>query len=192
MWRWRPLWFLSFQEVSQGGLGRSVTLARKIKRGRIDLPWYFFCLLRGHPCLWSQKSVSRLATCSKLHGNSLGRFPITTHWNGLGPFPPTQSSKHLGFGPESSSPPHTFDLMFHDYFLLYFIFNVLRLLFVSFYSTFQDFSSLTHTKNSLHPFTIFTSISLYTHVYSSSCHPISNTFRPKTMSFTFHLLTTPT
>ena len=90
-------------------------------------------------------------------------------------------------------PPPTFGLMFQDYFLLYFIFNVLRLLFVSFDSIFQDFSSLTHTKNSLHfhsPF--FTSIYLDTHAYSPSCHPISNTLRPKTMSFTFNLLTTPT
>ena len=36
--------------------------------------------------------------------------------------------------------------MFQDYFLLHFLFNVLRLLFLLFGSMFQDFSSLSHIK----------------------------------------------
>ena len=45
------------------------------------------------------------------------------------------------------------------------LFNVLRLLIVSFGTTFQDFSSLTQKKKKLFafPFTIFTSTHLYTH-----------------------------
>ena len=44
------------------------------------------------------------------------------------------------------------------------LFNVLRLLFVSFGLMFQNFSSPTHTKNLFaFPFTLFTSTPLYTH-----------------------------
>ena len=61
------------------------------------------------------------------------------------------------------------------------LFNVLRL-----------FISHTHKKLFAFPFTLFISTPLYTHVYSLSYHPISNTLRQKTMSFTFNLLMTPT
>ena len=40
--------------------------------------------------------------------------------------------------------------MFQDYFLLHFLFNVLRLQFLLFGSMFQDFSSLSHIKNPFH------------------------------------------
>ena len=73
------------------------------------------------------------------------------------------------------------------------LFNVLRLLFILFGSMFQDFSSLVHTKKLFaFPFTLFTSTPLYTHVHSFSYHPISNTLRQKTMSFTFNLSITRT
>ena len=39
--------------------------------------------------------------------------------------------------------------MFQDYLLLHFLFNVLRLLFISFDSMFQDFSSLSHTQKTI-------------------------------------------
>ena len=53
--------------------------------------------------------------------------------------------------------------MFQDSFLLHFLFNILRLPFVSFESMFQDFSSLslTHKKLFAFPFTIFTFTPLY-------------------------------
>ena len=73
------------------------------------------------------------------------------------------------------------------------LFNVLGLLFVLFGSIFQDFSSLTHTKELFaFPFMLFTSTPLYTHVHSLLYHPISNTFRQKMMSFTFNPSMTPT
>ena len=54
--------------------------------------------------------------------------------------------------------------------------NISRLLFVSFGSIVQDFSSLshTHTKNSLH-------------FHNPSFHSISNTLQPKMMLFAFNL-----
>ena len=43
------------------------------------------------------------------------------------------------------------------------LFNVLRLLFILFGSMFQDFSSLVHTKNSLHIHSPFSLLLLYVH-----------------------------
>ena len=54
--------------------------------------------------------------------------------------------------------------MFQDYFLLHFLFNILRLLFVSFGSMFQGFSSISHTKNSLHFHLLFPLLLLYIHM----------------------------
>ena len=51
--------------------------------------------------------------------------------------------------------------MFQDNFLLYFLFNILRLLFVSFSPMFQEFSSLSHTKISLHLHSPFSLLLLY-------------------------------
>ena len=76
-------------------------------------------------------------------------------------------------------------------------FNVSRLLFVTFFiqyfktticfigSMFQDFYSLSHTKNSLHFHLPFPLLLHYTHAYNPSCYPISNTLKQKMMSFTF-------
>ena len=64
-------------------------------------------------------------------------------------------------------------------FLLHYLFNILRILFVSFGSIFQDFSSLTHTKNSLHFHSSFSLLLLYIHVHSLSYHPISTTHLDK-------------
>ena len=51
--------------------------------------------------------------------------------------------------------------------MLHFVFYVLRLLFISLGSMFQDLPSLTHTKKlSSFPFSIFTFTPLYTHVQS--------------------------
>ena len=73
------------------------------------------------------------------------------------------------------------------------LFNVLRLLIVSFGTTFQDFSSLTQKKkNSLHFHSPFSLLLIYIHIHSLSYHPISNTLRQKMMSFTFNLSMTPT
>ena len=55
--------------------------------------------------------------------------------------------------------------MFQDNFLIYFLFNVLRLLFVSFGSIFYEFSSLSHTKISLHLHSLFSLLLL--HIYMS-------------------------
>ena len=57
--------------------------------------------------------------------------------------------------------------MFQDYFLLHFLFNVLRLLFVSFALMFQDFSSLSHTKFFLHFHSIFSLLLLYIHIFTT-------------------------
>ena len=54
--------------------------------------------------------------------------------------------------------------MFQDYFLLHFLFNVLRLLFVLFSLMFQDFSTLTHTKNYLNFHSFFSLLLLYIHM----------------------------
>ena len=67
----------------------------------------------------------------------------------------------------------------------YILYNVSKLLFISFSSKFQDVSSLTHKKLFAFSFTIFTSTFLYTHAHSLSCHVISNLLKQKTMSFTF-------
>ena len=48
--------------------------------------------------------------------------------------------------------------------MLYFVFNVLRLLFISFGSMFQDLPSLTHTKNSLHFHSSFSLLLFYIHM----------------------------
>ena len=83
--------------------------------------------------------------------------------------------------------------------LYFFWFNVSRLFLLHYYSMlllfvlfcliFQDFSSQIRFA---FPFTLFTSTLLYTHFHSLSYHPISNTLRQKTMSFTFNLSMTPT
>ena len=57
--------------------------------------------------------------------------------------------------------------MFQDSFLLHFLFNILRLPFVSFESMFQDFSSLSHIKNSLHFHSPFSLLLLY--IYMCVC-----------------------
>ena len=54
------------------------------------------------------------------------------------------------------------------------------------------FLSLIHKKLFAFPFTLFTSIALYTHAHNLSYHPISNTLRQKMMSFAFNLPMTPT
>ena len=70
--------------------------------------------------------------------------------------------------------------MFQDYFLLHFLFNVLRLLFLLFGSILQDFSSLSHIKNSLHLYPPFSLLLLYIHmpttlhVISSQIHSYKN------------------
>ena len=56
------------------------------------------------------------------------------------------------------------------------LFNVLRLLFVLFGSIFQDFSSLTHTKNSLHFHSPFSLLLLYIHM-SIAFHTIPSQIR---------------
>ena len=53
---------------------------------------------------------------------------------------------------------------FKTTFCYIFLFNVLRLLFVSFGSMFQDFSFLSHTKNSLHFHSPFPLLLLYIHM----------------------------
>ena len=88
---------------------------------------------------------------------------------------------------------------------LFLWFNISRLLFVTFFiqcfkntylfhlvQYFKIFP-LSHTQKKLFafPFTLFTSILLYSHA-SLSCHPILNTLEQKTMSFAFNLPTTPT
>ena len=83
-------------------------------------------------------------------------------------------------------------------------FNVSRLLFVTFFiqcfkviicfiwfKFLRIFLSLTYKKLFAFSFILFTSTLLYTHVHNPSCHPISNTLRQKTMSFTFNLSITP-
>ena len=58
--------------------------------------------------------------------------------------------------------------MFQDYFLLHFLFNVLRLLFVSFALMFQDFSSLSHTNFFfLHFHSVFSLLLLYIHIFTT-------------------------
>ena len=64
--------------------------------------------------------------------------------------------------------------MFQDYFLLHFLFNVLRLLFLLFGSMFQDFSSLSHIKNSLHFYLPFSLLLLYIHMPTTTLHAISS------------------
>lgn len=84
---------------------------------------------------------------------------------------------------------------------LYFLwFNVSRQFFVRFFIQYfktiicfiwfnvsRLFLSPTHKKLFVFPFSLFTSTHLYIHVHSPSCHPISNTLKPKTMSFTFNI-----
>ena len=53
---------------------------------------------------------------------------------------------------------------FKTNFYYFFLFNGLRLLFISFGSMFQDFPSLTHTKNSLHFHSSFSLLLLYIHM----------------------------
>ena len=66
--------------------------------------------------------------------------------------------------------------MFQDNFLLHFLFNVLRLLFVLFGSMFQEFSSLSPTKNSLHFCSPFSLLLLYIHM-PTTLHVISSQMR---------------
>ena len=54
-----------------------------------------------------------------------------------------------------------------------YLFNLLRLLFVSFGLVFQDFLSLTHTKNSLHFHSPFSLLLIYIHM-SIAFHTISS------------------
>ena len=54
--------------------------------------------------------------------------------------------------------------MFQDCLLLHILFNVSRLLSISFGSIFQDFSSLTYTKNSLHFHSPFLLLLIYIHM----------------------------
>ena len=56
------------------------------------------------------------------------------------------------------------------------LFNVLRLLFVLFGSMFQNFSSFTHTKNSLHFHSPFSLLLLYIHM-SIAFHTIPSQIR---------------
>ena len=56
------------------------------------------------------------------------------------------------------------------------LFNVLKLLFVLFGSMFQDFSFLTHTKNSLHFYSPFSLLLLYIHM-SIAFHTIPSQIR---------------
>ena len=56
------------------------------------------------------------------------------------------------------------------------LFNVLRLLFILFGSMFQDFSSLVHTKNSLHFHSPFSLLLLYIHM-SIAFHTIPSQIR---------------
>ena len=82
--------------------------------------------------------------------------------------------------------------MFQDYFFifyfLHFLFNVLKLLFISFGSMFQDLPSLTHTKNSLHFHSSFSLLLFYIHM-SIAFHIILSQIyliRQKMMSFSFN------
>ena len=54
------------------------------------------------------------------------------------------------------------------------------------------FISLTHIKLFTFQFSLFTFTHLHTHAHNPSCHPISNTPRPKMMSLTFNISMTPT
>ena len=56
------------------------------------------------------------------------------------------------------------------------LFNILKLLFVLFGSIFQDFSFLTHTKNSLHFYSPFSLLLLYIHM-SIAFHTIPSQIR---------------
>ena len=70
---------------------------------------------------------------------------------------------------------------------LHFLFNVLKLLFISFGSMFQDLPSLTHTKNSLHFHSSFSLLLFYIHM-SIAFHIILSQIyliRQKMMSFSF-------
>ena len=76
--------------------------------------------------------------------------------------------------------------------LLNFLFNFLRLLFVLFGSTFQDFLSLSLTSNSFRFHSPFSLLLIYIYI-STTLHAIpSNTLRQKTMSLNFSLSMKPT
>ena len=64
--------------------------------------------------------------------------------------------------------------MFQNYFLLHFLFNILRLLFLLFGSMFQDFSSLSHIKNSLHFYSPISLLHLYIHMPTTTFYAISS------------------
>ena len=101
MWRWRPLWPLSFQEVFWGAPRESGISA---KNGRIGYPWSSFCLPKYQPCSWPRIRVLILVAYSDLHRNRLGEFPFT-HRNEPGLSFQVWSFGPLSFSLESSSPP---------------------------------------------------------------------------------------
>ena len=70
--------------------------------------------------------------------------------------------------------------------------------YIRYYNVSRLFISQIYTQNSLHfnsPFSFLTLLTLYIYIYiytpthSLSCHPMLNTHRQKTMSFTFNFLT---
>ena len=80
--------------------------------------------------------------------------------------------------------------MFQDFFLLHFLFNVLRLIFILFGSMFQDFSSLSHIKNSLHLYSPFSLLLLYIHMltaFNACLQPSSGTYITPTLQYYLYL-----